>query len=360
MNCGNRNRLLCVVLLVALVIVVCQLMVMIHHAQNLDNPETEHYEFEKQLSIYQHEYVEDKSTKEGGILALRRIKYKMLMYFDNRVLHYDYEEYDLKELADGMDCRFLALNTMLSFPLCIYPPWDDKVISAKTLGGKIHEEYDVRKVLALLGNTDDVGLIDLGAHIGVYSAAAAAMGHSVVAVEPVLGSAKRLVKAASLINSRGHVRVLINAISDKIGTHQMVIDSHDRGHAKLRSTSNCPPSKQNSNLICSEPVTTILMDDLVGAVPFKRAIMKMDLQGHDMKALRNSQKLLQTVNIPTIVMAWDWYTLHYSASENDVLKIGTLTAFMKNLDYYPYDIFDHKLAVADWTEWPANVYWQKQ
>jgi len=43
-----------------------------------------------------------------------------------------------------------------------------------------------------------LGVLDIGAHIGVYSLVSAAMGHNVISVEPFLGNYQRLHKAINL------------------------------------------------------------------------------------------------------------------------------------------------------------------
>jgi len=55
---------------------------------------------------------------------------------------------------------------------------------------------------------------------------------------------------------------------------------------------------------CVKNVTTVVMDDLLEVVDFRRAVMKMDIEGHERHAFLHANRLFDNVNVDYIFMEW--------------------------------------------------------
>ena len=111
--------------------------------------------------------------------------------------------YDLRQPLHIMyDCVPLQLNyehsTVREIPICLYPIEDDIHISyhIKTTG--TWEPHIVKQYQEMLHEDCDIGVIDIGANIGVYSLVAAHMDHQVVAVEPFIINIQHLQQGIQL------------------------------------------------------------------------------------------------------------------------------------------------------------------
>ncbi|RUS69798.1 hypothetical protein EGW08_022444, partial [Elysia chlorotica] len=82
------------------------------------------------------------------------------------------------------------------FRICVHSKERDKYISAALLSSGVWEPFVTRVYQQALVLHPDAAVVDIGANIGYYTLLAAAMGHSVVAVEPQLENLKRLAEAA--------------------------------------------------------------------------------------------------------------------------------------------------------------------
>ena len=136
-----------------------------------------------------------------------------------------------------------------------------------------------------------------------------------------------------------------------------------------------------------EDVTTILLDDLVQVIPFKKAAMKIDVEGHEHKAFDKARELLTAINISHIYMEWMFLRRYQQPESEDFalvqnvlemfeqkgfepysLNITKKKSGSKNPtwnipagdSYVPYVVNIVKLQPESWTKWPQNVLWAKR
>ena len=55
------------------------------------------------------------------------------------------------------------------------------------------------------------------------------------------------------------------------------------------------------------------MDDLDVIAPFKKAVIKIDIEGHEHKAFAHAVRLLKDIYVPFIFMEWMKLREYYSA-----------------------------------------------
>ena len=196
------------------------------------------------------------------------------------------------------------------------------------LSSGLWEPFVTRVYQQALTFHHDAVVVDVGANIGYYTLLAAAMGHSVIAVEPQHENLRRLAEAArhpeyyglsdksdtSIVGSGSLVRVktseesksesdqtpgsivlLANAVSDRHKNVSLTASVDNQGG--VRVLENCghrgwplasvlgvgrwyrhaqhQGEGSTSQQDCS--VTTITMDDLVRVIPSSTVILKVDI-----------------------------------------------------------------------------------
>ena len=131
----------------------------------------------------------------------------------------------------------------MKFPICIYDPVVDKYISAtmKQSQGVVweapHVTTTIIKALGLPG--EDIGCIDIGTNIGVFSLSVAHAGHQVISVEPMPSALRRLRHSITLGGIEGRVKVVQAALSNETGTLYMNEDNTNKGGSRLAPRSEC-------------------------------------------------------------------------------------------------------------------------
>ena len=209
--------------------------------------------------------------------------------------------------------------------ICFYPQGHshESVNSDWDRGG-------LEKISELLrqGN-GSLGLIDIGAKIGIYTLTVAAMKRQVLAVEPDIHNVRRLHKAVKLARLESKVTLLHNAVSD---------------------------SRDLLSLADGEEVKQIVLGDLPPFCRFYRAVMRLDLQGYERRAFSQAKALFSQIQITHVFVEWD---LFRSLADVEMEFIDDMVEYMNRKGYVPRSLQGKVLAAGNWRMWPNGIYWQK-
>ncbi|XP_064619572.1 uncharacterized protein LOC135483008 [Lineus longissimus] len=242
-----------------------------------------------------------------------------------------------------------------STPICIYPPENDIYIS-KSLAQHGSWEGKLTKSFEYLLTLDpELNVIDVGANIGVYSLLAAKWNRKVVAVEANLAHVRKLYQSVQLSNFENLVTIVYNAVSDRHTTVNLVVNSTNLGHGFIPPDSlyyNGSLNMPTPSYLQTKSVKTILMDDLLEVVSFKKAILKIDIEGHEPQAFKFARKLFYIVDIPYVFMEWNF--VKRSPEADSVYR------FFKQRGYRAFgEPFFWPPLYGDYEKWPFNILWKK-
>ena len=220
-----------------------------------------------------------------------------------------------------------------AFRICVHRKENDKYISAALLSSGVWEPFVTRVYQHALTLHPDAAVVDVGANIGYYTLLAAAMGHSVVAVEPQHENLRRLAEAArapeygssgdgdtstivfpsvgegktdadsiprgEIGRNTGRILLLANAVSDGHKNVSLTTSADNQGGVRViedcgntgwflarvlgwerlyryeRSRNKHGNSQQDCR------VTTITMDDLLRVLPSSKVVIKVDIGGYE-------------------------------------------------------------------------------
>ena len=140
-------------------------------------------------------------------------------------------------------------------------------------------------------------ILDLGAHIGTFALAAAALGCHVVAVEASPYNAS-LLRESAIQNGFEWLQVVSAAVSDRAGTLEFI----DAGpYGLIANTRISSPAIQ---------VPAITVDELLDELGWEQVdLIKMDVEGSEVRALRGMSRLLSRPHAPMILYESNGHTL---------------------------------------------------
>ena len=210
-------------------------------------------------------------------------------------------------------------------------------------------------------------MIDVGANLGLYTLLATQYDRHVIAVEPLYDSLIRLHKSIQLNDVQHQVTLVANAIGTKHERLSLKIVDKNLGASYLSYLDElAPPKKQLENLV-EEPhgiapsvlaeIETITLDDLVSIYPlfFKRAILKMDIEGFEALAFANASLLFNRTEIPAIYMEFG-KLIEIKYHRGMMNAIEFMLKFLKERNYEPYEVNDiNHLLYDNWESWPWDV-----
>jgi FkbM family methyltransferase len=167
-------------------------------------------------------------------------------------------------------------------------------------------------------------ILDIGANIGQYSLLFARYGRKVIAFEPIPTLAEQLRENVALNHMEPIVTVVEAAVSDLDGSVTIhVADDTNSGMASLISSTS-------SKTLTVEAKT---IDSFLAESEFKSVdLVKMDIEGAELFALRGMRKLLRD-QAPPLVLEMNEKMMREAGYEySDVLGL------LREFDYQPYAI----------------------
>ena len=228
---------------------------------------------------------------------------------------------------DGWKYSTVTLAGGLQFSVVTDPAVTDPVASMLATGSTYDEQL-LGLMLDLIRPGDKV--LDLGAHVGTFSLAAAAAGAHVLAVEGAPRNV-RLLRASVAANDFAHVTVVHAAAGDRPGTVQFV----DEGPWGRVSTSDDGAS--------TVPVPAVTMSDLMAELRWGPvAFVKMDVEGSEIAALHGMRSVLEQPDAPAILYESNGHTLAMHDATPEQL-VGEL----EDLGYRSYLIDNRRLVRVD-------------
>ena len=254
---------------------------------------------------------------------------------------------------DSFHCKSANLINM-TFPVCLYDAKSDSVLSGPLLrDGTYFESREVKSFLQLLRSDQRLQLVDIGANVGIWSLPAARLTQ-VLSVEPNWRSISRLAKAVDLGSVASNITLVHNAVSDVRTTLNMGVHPTNQGDAFLINATKC--TKTPTRYLCNTipAVDTILFDDLLPLMRSRSALVKVDVQGHEVKIFTDSSasQFFDHVDVPLVFMEWVLCKRHSSK------LVRRLLNFFYARNYAAFDLHNFKLK-KQYRSWPWNVLFKK-
>lgn len=192
----------------------------------------------------------------------------------------------------------------------------------------LHEFEDMSFVLHAL--REDEHFLDVGANIGSYTVLAAAGPRArVTSVEPIPATFKNL-----------QLNITLNALSDIVHACQLGVSNEFatlRFSAGLDTVNHVLAPGEGLDFV-EVPVTTI--DDLIGDdCP---TVMKIDVEGHEVPALRGARRMLSNPALLAIVMETNGSGERYGWSDSEMVDLVRKSGF----ESYSYDPINRELLKA--------------
>jgi len=209
--------------------------------------------------------------------------------------------------AEGWMCSLVTLPEGPQFRVMVDPSVEDPV--AGTLAKGVSDDQGVIGLMLRLVKPGEL-VLDVGAHLGSFSLAACAAGRKAVAVEAWPPKVE-LLRASAARNGFGHhqLRVVNAAAADAPGTVEFC-GGGPWGHLAT-GTDDVP----------AVTVPAVTLDDLLYALGTDTpSLVKIDVEGSEISAIRGMRRLLEQPSAPPLLCQSNGHTLaFYGVTPNDLL-----------------------------------------
>ena len=257
---------------------------------------------------------------------------------------------------ETFDC--LPLPTIPSPIICIHDVKVDRYISGAIKEGTVWEAQNVRIFQYLLEQNAHLGVIDVGANIGQYSLLAASMGRPVVAVEPYIKHVQMIQKAVALNNLYENFTLVHNAVSDSAKFVTLQLNKDNRGAIRVIESELQNFLNEQTCTHSEASARTITMNDLVEVTTFAEALLKIDIEGYEAKAMMRSGLFMEKLHVPYILM--EWVILRKAQDEWQVQNVQDLVDYMLKYDYEAWstNLQPLNMTATAWLSWPQDILWK--
>lgn len=214
----------------------------------------------------------------------------------------------------------------LTFTVMLDTEWHDPVTAGLSTG-RTHDEPLIALMLELVKPGD--WIIDLGAHVGTFSLAAAARGCGVLAIEASPNNAA-LLRASAARNGFHDLRVVHAAATDTAGPLSFEANG-PWGHMAWDGDA--------AGEVPTITVPGVALDQLLGAVASPPpAFIKMDVEGSELKAIAGMRALLSGPDAPPVLFESNGHALALAGE-----SAADLQACFEELGYATYLIEGRRL-----------------
>jgi len=249
-------------------------------------------------------------------------------------------------------CKMTKVMKM-TFPVCLYTAETDVPITEWMLRGIYFEKSYVIHFIRLLRRHPRLQFVDIGANIGIYSLPIARVTQ-VVAVEPNWRSMSRLAKAVRLGEVNSKITLVHNAVSNVRATLNIGVHPTNQGVSFLINATDCNKTAVLFPCNTLSSTKTILLNDLLPLMQSNAAVLKVDVEGHEVNVFTNPSagQFFDHINIPVVFMEWILCKKH---PKNTVLR---LIDFFYSRNYTVFNLKNIKLH-RHYKRWPGNVMFKK-
>ncbi|MGI8777809.1 MAG: FkbM family methyltransferase [Acidimicrobiales bacterium] len=224
-------------------------------------------------------------------------------------------------------CSRVTIEHGRPFDVVVDPRVGDQVTLALSRGQSLDETL-VDLMLSLIGPGDKV--LDLGAHVGTFSLAAASVGAQSLAIEASPENAS-LLRASAARNGFANLTVVEAVASDSPGQARF------HAHGPWGQVSLVDDDSHAEGSVTT--VAAVTIGDLVQALHWSPlAFVKMDVEGWELQVLRGMSELLDHAQAPPLLYECNGHTLHpYGATPEELI------ATVEGLGYTSYMVDQGRL-----------------
>ena len=191
----------------------------------------------------------------------------------------------------------------LGLRMAIHDPEEDYPVSSVLDRTGAWEGFLTRQIIALLDKFESPAFYDIGANIGWYSLIVA--GHlrqnkrqgQIFSVEPVTPNRDCLTRSITLNGLEDRIQIIAGAASDHNGSIALSLDPINFGNHRV--------TEKVEYRKAAESAVAYRLDDLIDTYDWPLpTLIKADVQGHEMQALRGFGKSLDRSDSWILAIEW--------------------------------------------------------
>lgn len=229
----------------------------------------------------------------------------------------------------------------------VYDQSDDSWISGSILNNGEWKGNLSVQINQLLLQDRERTFIDIGANLGIFAIPAALTGSHVIAIDCVRETLQNLCLSLRRNHVQDRVAIIHNAVWRSNAYATLQATPGNIGGTKLDTILESWQSRD----VAREVVPTIKLDDLLEIFNISKAVIKMSVEGDEVKVLEGAGRFFKTVRVDYVVME---FVKHRRA-----LSAFHVRDYMHKYKMVPM-VSEALLKERTYVKWPSVVIWKRQ
>ena len=201
-------------------------------------------------------------------------------------------------------------------------------------------------IVDLLKRRPNSVLIDVGAHVGIFTIPAALAGFRVVAIDCLESSLQLLCQTCQKLGISSNVTLINNAVSHERGKALMTSLPDNLAGTSIEIVNRKLKYQKYDPSTLSD---AIFLGDILDVVDMKSAVIKLSVEGRELDVLKGALDLFQTIHVSYVVMEFSQHKKRIRASH--------IHSLMETYGMVP-DLSEELLTERYHTKWPDTVIWR--
>jgi FkbM family methyltransferase len=233
-------------------------------------------------------------------------------------------------------------TTVPPFVMVVNDPRQD-VVSASLIKSGVWERPWIDGFRKLLEHQPPTTVVDVGANLGLFGLYAAVLGHNIVAFEPLEKNRERLIASAEANGIRSRLDLRPFAASDVKESLALYAYPDNLANGFLVQ----PGEVVNQRASFLQSVETDMLDNHFAEPIY---VMKMDIEGHESRAIKGMQRLLSQFGVQYLFLEFS------PGIEGQGLDPFGMIRYLLSLGYNIYDAFDDANPHFKYTEETMHLF----
>ncbi|ESO88058.1 hypothetical protein LOTGIDRAFT_234823 [Lottia gigantea] len=186
-------------------------------------------------------------------------------------------------------------------PFFVHEKSRDNFVSRMILKYHTFEPSDIKLMYDCLKEDEGMGLLDVGSHVGIYSATAALMNRKVITVDPLYMNVYAWCSSIVRNNFKDNVKIAYTIVSNMHRLMYFVTDGIRIGATRVFAAED-----QTEKVTPFDRKFTVsaMLDDLIPEITFKKIFMKLDVESHEFEVISGGSKLFKEFDVRYVLMEW--------------------------------------------------------
>ncbi|ESO91462.1 hypothetical protein LOTGIDRAFT_228862 [Lottia gigantea] len=188
-----------------------------------------------------------------------------------------------------------------NMPFYVHDSKHDSYTSRHIQSKHTYEKSDLELMYRHLQEDQEMGLVDVGAHVGLYSATAALLGRKVLTVDALYMNNHAWCHSIVKNKFTNQVKQIYTIMSSE---HRLMYFKKYGIHVGATTVHVAEDQSKKVSPMDKKFIHSATLDDLLPLITFKVVFLKLDVEKHELEVILGGERFFRELNVKYVLMEW--------------------------------------------------------